>query len=101
MFPKLLFYLLQLFLKINADLDCKTHRPTNTNLQSAVCCFPPWTVRDHTLPVENLDNYVNEIMQSNVEARLFVDITNFRQLNLYNSKHPILLRWPLPVFELW
>lgn len=93
--------ILILGISVEGNPDCISNRPTATNFQSGVCCYPSWKVRDYSHGPENLDILISKLPTLRSTANWFVHVTNFRHVQLYNSLHPILLQWPVPVIEKW
>lgn len=96
--------LLQLSISVTAVAIFQCEPPKNFNLQSAVCCHHPWTVLPNKSNLEkpqqhNVDNLVEKFIRKDAFLGVLVDVTNFQRVELYNSFQPIILRWPIPVYE--
>lgn len=85
------------------EASCESNRPDGQFFQSAVCCDAPGEVTqsktDAKSSIINIDKVITDFTAKDPDYRLMVDVTNYRRVELQNSRSPILLRRPLPVYK--
>lgn len=98
----LMFLILPTYTAFGAA-NCESKRPRGESIQSGVCCNAPWEVTqskaDAMNSIVDIDKLIFEFTTKDPDSRLMIDVTNFRRVDLHNSRNPVLLRWPLPAYK--
>lgn len=84
---------------------CVSNRPKKNLLQSVACCHPPWEVFDNLQSLKStfttVDDLTSQFHINTGSSAWLVDVTNFLNGDIRNSNYPIMLRWPVPIWEKW